>query len=134
MGTRSLTVFVEDDGVEIGVMYRQLDGYPEGHGRELAEMLSGIKMVNGLSSDKPAKLANGMTCLAAQIVAHFKDGSGGIYLYPAGTRNCGEEYIYLVTGNTGEEPEMEIHDRHRVLYKGPASAYEILLKTEQSSN
>ena len=124
MGTRSLTIFTDDDGVEIGVMYRQMDGYPEGHGRDLAKMLSGIRMVNGLPIDKPEKLANGMSCLAAQIVAHFKEGPGGIYLYPAGTRDCGEDYLYFVTGKEGEEPQIKIRDRNNTLYKGPASVFE----------
>ena len=124
MGTRSLTVFSEDDGFEIGVIYRQFDGYPEGHGKELAKMLSGITMVSGLPIEKPVKLANGMSCLAAQVVAHFKEGAGGIYLCPAGTRRCGEEYTYFVTGKDGEEPQIEISDKNEVLYKGPASDYE----------
>jgi hypothetical protein len=133
MGTRSLTVFTDEEGKEIGVMYRQLDGYPEGHGKELAEMLSGIRMVNGLPIRNPGKVANGMGCLAAQIVAHFKDGAGGIYLFPAGSRNCGEDYTYLVTGDTNV-PEIEIHDRSKLLYKGKASDYELLLSTNQASN
>ncbi|MBV5340260.1 MAG: hypothetical protein J0665_12005 [Deltaproteobacteria bacterium] len=133
MGTRSLTVFTDEEGTEIGVMYRQLDGYPEGHGKELAEMLSGIRMVNGLPIRNPGKVANGMGCLAAQIVAHFKDGAGGIYLFPAGSRNCGEDYTYLVTGDTNV-PEIEIHDRSKMLYKGKASDYELLLGANQASN
>ena len=68
MGTRSLTIFQEKE--EIAVLYRQFDGYPEGHGRELAEFLSGYKFTKG-KIDNP-KTANGMDCLAAQIVAHFK--------------------------------------------------------------
>ena len=51
MGTRSLTVFNDEDGKEIAVMYRQFDGYPSGHGTELAEFLAGKKMVNGFNSD-----------------------------------------------------------------------------------
>ncbi len=39
MGTRSLTILCGRDA-EIAVLYRQYDGYPEGHGRELAEILS----------------------------------------------------------------------------------------------
>ena len=36
MGTRSLTTFIDDHTEEeIVVMYRQYDGYPEGHGRDL---------------------------------------------------------------------------------------------------
>lgn len=97
MGTRSLTVFVDDEKKEIAVMYRQYDGYPEGHGQELCDILKNRRLVNGYSSiDAQQKAFNGMHCLAAQIVADMKDGIGDIYLDPAGTRDCGEEYIYVV--------------------------------------
>ena len=39
MGTRSLT-FVYDGEQPIINMYRQFDGYPSGHGQELAEFLN----------------------------------------------------------------------------------------------
>ena len=97
MGTRSLTIMQDSwDHKEIAVMYRQFDGYPSGLGVELAEFLSGFRIVNGIT-DKIGKVANGGSCLAAQIVAHFKDEVGNVYLEPAGTRNCGEEYVYIVT-------------------------------------
>jgi hypothetical protein len=99
MGTRSLTVIQDaDNDEEIAVLYRQMDGYPEGHGRELAEFLSGMAIVDGLPPGRGERdrLANGAECLAAQIVAHFKQEPGGFYLYPAGTRSLGEEYIYYV--------------------------------------
>jgi hypothetical protein len=96
MGTRSLTVILDDDGTEICVLYRQYDGYPTGHGDELKDFLQGFTIVNGLSGDAKLKIANRMECLAAQIVAHFKKEPGGFYLHPAGTRDCGEEYVYTV--------------------------------------
>jgi len=97
MGTRSLTVIKEADGKEIVVMYRQMDGYIDGHGHDLAEFCEDIVIVNGIGVNKPRRIANGMACLAAQIVAHFKDGAGGFYLHPAGTRDCGEDYTYTVS-------------------------------------
>lgn len=99
MGTRSLTIMQDswENHKEIAILYRQFDGYPEGHGKELAEFLNGIVIVNGIGCDLPHKIANGGTCLAAQIVTHFKDEPGNFYLLPAHTRNCGEEYIYIVT-------------------------------------
>lgn len=98
MGTRSLTVLNDEQGKEICVLYRQMDGYPSGHGQELAEFLQGFRVTNGytLADQKASKVANGANCLAAQIIAHFKDGIGGFYLYPAGSRDHGEEYIYTV--------------------------------------
>lgn len=96
MGTRSLTVIQDEEGDEICVLYRQHDGYPTGHGHELKEFLQGFSIVNGLSGDAQLKIANGMDCLAAQIIAHFKKEAGGFYLHAAGTRDCGEEYLYSV--------------------------------------
>ena len=49
MGTRSLT-FVYDGDEPIVNMYRQFDGYPEGHGQELAEFLCSGKLVEGYSA------------------------------------------------------------------------------------
>ena len=113
MGTRSLTHFIERQtepskdkrrkpivkDTEIVVMYRQYDGYPSGHGIELAEFLADGEMVNGIGLGNK-KVFNGMGCLAAQVVAEFKSGPGGIYLHPAGTTDCWEEYDYYVIGDT----------------------------------
>ena len=62
MGTRSLTyVYVED--TPIMCMYRQFDGYPSGHGVELAEFLTQIEMGNGISGEPELfSFANGMGC------------------------------------------------------------------------
>jgi hypothetical protein len=79
MGTRSLT-YVYDGDTPIVCMYRQFDGYPTGHGAELAEFLSEGKIVNGLGSDN-GKVFNGMGCLAAQMIAHFKQTPGGFYIH-----------------------------------------------------
>lgn len=95
MGTRSLTRFQEADGDEICVMYRQMDGYPSGHGKDLADFLSGFKIVNGIGSEK-GKIANGMGCLTAQTIAHFKTGVGSFYIHKADTKDCGEEYTYTI--------------------------------------
>ena len=76
MGTRSLTTFIEtyterETGKkiknEVVTMYRQYDGYPTGHGIELAEFLADGKVVNGFGMDK-TKQFNGIGCLAAQVV------------------------------------------------------------------
>jgi len=101
MGTRSLTI-IQEDGDDYVVMYRQMDGYPEGHGLELAHFLEGFNLVNGIGANTDKKIANGLGCLAAQVVAHFKEGVGGIYLYPSDTRDCGQDYNYIVSGVDGE--------------------------------
>jgi len=89
MGTRSNTLVIGEydvDGkgikdVQILNMYRQMDGYPEGHGAELLAFLGPIEVVNGFTMGK-TNLANGAGCLAAQMVAHFKDGVGDFYIEP----------------------------------------------------
>ena len=96
-------------GAEIVVLYRQMDGYPDGHGAELAAFLEGKVIVNGIGSDTPEGAFNGMGCLAAQVVAHFKDGIGGFYLHPAGSRDIGEEYIYTVSEQDGK-PHIETQE------------------------
>lgn len=102
MGTRCLTVF-KDDTREIAVMYRQSDGYPDGHGKELWDFLRGKAIVNGISGKDNVRTAfNGMGCLTASVVAHFKEDIGGFYLYPANTRDMGEDYIYTVSGKEGD--------------------------------
>ena len=99
MSTCSLT-FVKDDTNRVVMnMYRQCDGYPSGLGTELYEFLKDIKMVNGLGSGSE-NVANGAGCLAAQIVAHFKDGPGGVYLHHPSSKDCGQDYEYHITADT----------------------------------
>lgn len=112
MGTRSLTVLKDGENREIAVLYRQMDGYVKnGHGDELIDFLEGTEIVNGISLDaKKTKQFNGMECLAAQVVSHFKGESiGTFYLCPAGTRHTGEEYIYTVFNNNGK-PGLTVED------------------------
>ena len=104
MGTRSLTFVYDSYKDEAGNtvhepiinMYRQYDGYPTGHGAELAEFLAQFTMVNGLGINETRKVANGMGCLAAQLIANFKDGAGQFYLYPVTAKDCGQDYEYHI--------------------------------------
>lgn len=97
MGTRSLT-YVYDGRSRIVCMYRQYDGYPTGHGAELADFLKPYRIVNGLgAANDNARLANGMSCLAAQLVAHFKTEPGQFYLMPLSRKlDAWQEYEYHV--------------------------------------
>ena len=96
MGTRSLT-FVYDGNDAMINMYRQFDGYPSGHGLELSEFLNSFaEITNGYAFDDQRKIANGMGCLAAQLIANFKTGVGGFYIYPVTANDCGQEYEYHI--------------------------------------
>ena len=80
MGTRSNTIIYDED-VQILNLYRQHDGYIEGHGAELLAFLEPMTIVNGFTMGL-TNIANGAGCLAAQMVAHFKVGVGGFYIQP----------------------------------------------------
>ena len=100
MGTRSLTIFLGDDGKDLTVMYRQFDGYPDVHGKELLEWGQGRHLVNGYTvKDEQERAWNGMGCLAADCIMHFKKAAlgpvGSIYVYPPGSR--GEEFEYTLS-------------------------------------
>ena len=60
-------------------------------------------MVNGMSPGEKRKTSNGMSCLAAQMIAYFKDEPGGFYLYRADTRDVGEEYVYTIYVNHNDD-------------------------------
>ena len=98
MGTRSLT-FVYEENKPVVNMYRQFDGYPSGHGQELANFLLSGELVNGYS-DENAKVFNGMGCLAAQMIVNFKKSVGGFYIYPIESNSCWQEYEYHIYEDT----------------------------------
>ncbi len=119
------------------MLYRQFDGYLDGHGKELVGLLKGRFIVNGFSTLEDARNFNGIGCLAAQVVAHFKQPKkrlpndepssiGNFYLYPANTRDCGEEYTYLIY--QGAETLIEVKPTSGKPYNKPA--YPVMLKIE----
>ena len=96
MGTRSLTFVYDADSQPFLNLYRQYDGYIEnGHGAELAEFLAGKKLVNGFGKES-TDIANGMGCLAASLVANFKETVGGFYIHSVTSTDCGQDYEYHV--------------------------------------
>ena len=114
MGTRSLTyVYVED--TPIMCMYRQFDGYPSGHGVELAEFLTQIELGNGISGEPELfSFANGMGCLAAQMIVNFKKSPGGFYIYPVELdQACWQEYEYHVY-----EKQVVVKNPTEVIFEG----------------
>jgi hypothetical protein len=98
MGTRHLTYVYDETDTILLCMYGQWDGYISGHGTNLANFLNSFDaIVNGIPVGDPRKMANGMGCLAAQLVAHFKDGAGNFYIYPPKLGNdCWQEYEYHI--------------------------------------
>lgn len=125
MRTRSLTMVIQDSvgaPSEVCVLYRQYDGNASGHARALKEFLTGMTITR-VPSQTPGRFANGAGCLAAQLVAHFKTEPCGVYLYPAGTRDCGENYTYLVTAKVGAELRVKVIGEETI-YDGPVSGFD----------
>ena len=140
MGTRSLTKVIdtwEDKSGKqqrkpITTMYRQFDGYLDGHGLELAEWLSQYTVVNGMRMDETRKVANGMDCLAAQMFAHFKKEAGNIYCMHPDAEDCWEEFIYEIS--EGKDRQIfitvyEIYNDSKMVFHGTPE--ELLTKIEE---
>ena len=119
MGTRSLTFVYTEDKEPIINMYRQFDGYPTGHGAELAEFLLSGRVVNGLSGMGKERQFNGMGCLSAQMIAYFKESAGGFYIYPVTTTDCWQDYEYHVY-----EDRVRIYDMTKDIFDGTWKQFE----------
>lgn len=101
MGTRSTVKFYNEFSEKpIVCIYQQYDGYISGVGHELAEWLKDKKVLNGFSGHKMEDgFANGMSCLAAQYIAHNKKAIGGFYIHDLDDE---QEYNYHVKLINGE--------------------------------
>lgn len=106
MGTRSATIIKDRDNKKIVTIYRQYDGYPSGHGKQLLSFIKGGEVVNSFSMGaKAGEQFNGVEDFAAQFVEHIKDGQiGNVYLYAPLDADeprdywdaWGVEYLYVV--------------------------------------
>ena len=110
MSTRALTVVYNNYDEPLVVIYCHSDGYPNGHGADLARILKDRAIVNGIEIPGQKNASNGMGCLAATIVAKLKEGIGGIYLRSDSDKDYGQEFEYhiwqdhvrVLIGGTGE--------------------------------
>jgi hypothetical protein len=96
MGTRCVTRVFEGDE-QICAIYRHFDGYPDGHGKELWEFVSGLRVVNGYCSAATipkSRMANGAGRMAAMIITHFAENDPAVL--PPSITSCGEDYEYRV--------------------------------------
>jgi hypothetical protein len=100
MGTRARVNVMEGNSILVSI-YRQYDGYPSGLGRDVAAFVAGLTLVNGLSGDR-SELANGMGCLAAQLIKSLKQEAGNVYIRDTGPESQGEEYVYTVYDRDGK--------------------------------
>ena len=128
MGTRSNTVvydeyFNDGSSVQILNLYRQHDGYTDGHGAELLAFLEPMTIVNGITTGL-TNIANGSGCLAAQLVAHFKKKVGDFYIMaPIGEENE-NDYTYKIYVSGGPEYiTMEVWEYDDLIFSGNVSEF-----------
>ncbi len=120
MGARSLTVvqsrWTDGEAYEThAVIYRHLDGYPGGHGADLAKYLRGITVVNGKRLDSPESEINGAGRLASYLVKRLHDDKHGPDLRTS-RGPCGQEYEYVVSVEHDLQITVEVFD-------GPVTAF-----------
>lgn len=122
MGTRSVTRIWNEENEPLVTLYRQYDGYIDGHGLELAKLCSAV-ILNGVGDQEYGKHANGAGCLAAQIVSEIKNKQlGNVYIVPHDTLS--EEFNYKVVVQGAGKPVMitVTNDEGIRLFHGTAEA------------
>ena len=123
MATRAIIRIAErEDGVSFSEhpekvraqIYHHYDGYPEYLGCNLAEFLCDFRVVNGLPTNyfEDIKIANGMGCLTAQLIAGLKEEAGNIYVDYPDTDRDDVEFTYYIWGCVGKDIWMSIFDLH----------------------
>lgn len=108
MGTRSLTHIKDETGTTLTTIYRQYDGYPDGHGKDLFEFLKGRKILNGFGGDEDKQHSNGIGCLAAGLIGALKKGIGNVYICSPDSKDMWEDYIYTIYPSEEFDDEPEI--------------------------
>lgn len=96
MSIKSLTIVLDDEGREICVLFRNLDGDLDGHGEYLRRVLRGHVVTRESCLKKHRKASMNMGQLAVLLIKEFRYGIGFFELKPCGTREVGEEFIYVI--------------------------------------
>lgn len=96
---------IHEDGFDSPIIcsiFTHYDGYPDGLGKTLQNILKGYEIVCCYQCDTYKK-ANGMNCLTAQIITLLKVscmlGNHYIYAYEKGDENKGYVYHIFLENN-----------------------------------
>jgi hypothetical protein len=132
MGTRSLTTIIEGDK-PLCHIYAQYDGYPTGHGADLAKLCD-LQIINGFGTNQiMGTAANGMGCLAAQVIAGLKTTIGAYYLVSSGADMTNIDYRYIISGTEGSKPIIECRsDDKKIVFKGTSDEWYAFLEKDES--
>jgi len=60
------------------------------------------------------------------LVCHLKDGIGNVYIYPAGSVDCGEEYVYHIYVQADKPVRIKVGSVYsrKVLFDGLVSKFD----------
>ena len=101
MGTRSITHIHEMKSLDVDEkivcsFYRQYDGYPTGHGKDLAEWLTSKGLKNGIGSDFiKGTHFNRAGTMAVKLCNHIQDESG-CEIMPTGEKSDYIDFEYHI--------------------------------------
>lgn len=99
MSTRSVTYIHEIDSLGQEIVcgfYRHSDGYPSGHGQDLADWLKGKKVVNGIGGDfNKSYMFNRCGTMSVQLCAHIQEISGCEMIFQK-DYDAGQDHDYHV--------------------------------------
>lgn len=116
MGTSGIVHFHDGDleAECICFVYKQSDGYPDGLGDQIRDVLGQKNLVNGIRFGLENQV-NGMGCASAQFIAAVKDKVGSIYMVPGPKSWADYDYHIYYNGSLPEPGEEPIHLRMKVM-------------------
>jgi len=89
MSTSGSIIMHDSNGDEIGNLYSHWDG--DSFGEDVQAFVNTIRLTNGIIPNAQ-NIANGMSDLAAQVIAHFKTAPGNYYM---ASRNEADQADYV---------------------------------------
>lgn len=97
MATRA-SIIMKEEGKPMLAIFKHWDGYPNGLGKQLKDIIEGGKITNGLGSNsKLGQVFNGAGCLFASIISILKEAPGDVYITNLDkVGKSGEEFIYEI--------------------------------------
>lgn len=119
----SATIKIHRDGKRtrpVAVIYQHNDGYFDELGKTLQKFLRDMVVVNGISIYTPKKAANGMGCLAAQLIVHLKKGIGNIYLCEGCDQSQYKYDIYL-----NKNGHLVLEGKHNIGYVTDSKQFDL---------